>query len=49
MRLLVVEDNETLAKGLTTVLKGAGYAVDLVNDGQSAQAALSTTLAPTAR
>lgn len=44
MRLLVVEDNETLAKGLTTVLKGAGYAVDLVNDGQSAQAALSTTL-----
>ncbi len=44
LRLLVVEDNETLAQGLTTVLKGAGYAVDLVSDGQSAQAALSTTL-----
>lgn len=41
MRLLVVEDNETLAQGLTAVLKGAGYAVDLVTDGQSAQAALA--------
>ncbi|WP_282608146.1 response regulator transcription factor [Pelagibius sp. Alg239-R121] len=43
MRLLVVEDNETLAQGLTTVLKGAGYAVDRVNDGHSAEAALLTT------
>ena len=41
MRLLVVEDNETLAQGLTAVLKGAGYAVDLVTDGQSAEAALA--------
>ncbi|TQV79068.1 response regulator [Denitrobaculum tricleocarpae] len=42
MRLLVVEDNETLAQGLTAVLKGSGYAVDLVTDGQSAEAALAT-------
>lgn len=42
LRLLVVEDNETLAQGLTAVLKGAGYAVDLVIDGQSAEAALAT-------
>lgn len=41
MRLLVVEDNETLAQGLTAVLKGSGYAVDLVTDGQSAEAALA--------
>jgi two-component system OmpR family response regulator len=43
LRLLVVEDNEALAQGLTVVLKEAGYAVDLVTDGQSADAALSTT------
>ncbi len=42
MRLLVVEDNETLAQGLTAVLKSSGYAVDLVTDGQSAEAALAT-------
>lgn len=41
MRILVVEDNRTLADGLAAVLRGAGYAVDVVGDGRSAQAALS--------
>jgi two-component system OmpR family response regulator len=42
MRILVVEDNRTLADGLAAVLKVAGYAVDVVHDGVSADAVLST-------
>lgn len=42
MRILVVEDNKTLADGLAAVLRGAGYAVDVVGDGRLAQAALAT-------
>ncbi|RYE07773.1 MAG: response regulator transcription factor [Hyphomicrobiales bacterium] len=42
MRILVAEDNQTLASGLATVLRNAGYAVDVVSDGVSADAALST-------
>jgi two-component system OmpR family response regulator len=42
MRLLVVEDNATLADGLATVLRGNGYAVDVVGDGASAVAVLAT-------
>lgn len=42
MRILVVEDNKTLADGLAAVLRGTGYAVDVVGDGASAQAALAT-------
>lgn len=42
MRILVVEDNRTLAEGLVTVLRGAGYAVDAVHDGASADAVLAT-------
>ncbi|AKR54952.1 DNA-binding response regulator [Youhaiella tibetensis] len=42
MRILVVEDNLTLAEGLCAVLKGNGYAVDAVHDGLSAEAALRT-------
>lgn len=42
MRVLVVEDNRTLADGLATVLRAAGYAVDVVHDGVSADAVLST-------
>ncbi|CDP49898.1 response regulator [Paradevosia shaoguanensis] len=42
MRILVVEDNLTLAEGLSAVLKGNGYAVDSVHDGVSAEAALRT-------
>lgn len=42
MRILVVEDNRTLADGLAAVLRVAGYAVDVVRDGVSADAVLST-------
>jgi two-component system, OmpR family, response regulator len=41
MRLLVVEDNRTLADGVATVLRGMGYAVDVVHDGVSADAVLA--------
>lgn len=33
MRILVLEDNETLALGICHVLRSVGYAVDLLNDG----------------
>lgn len=33
MRLLIVEDNETLTNGLKTTLKAAGFAVDIAHDG----------------
>ncbi|MEI5680075.1 response regulator transcription factor [Mesorhizobium sp. CGMCC 1.15528] len=42
MRILVVEDNVTLANGLAAVLRGSGYAVDIVGDGASAVAVLAT-------
>lgn len=41
MRILVAEDNRTLADGLAAVLRGAGYAVDVVRDGASAHAVLA--------
>ncbi|HQZ11687.1 MAG TPA: response regulator transcription factor [Devosia sp.] len=41
MRILVAEDNTTLADGLAAVLRGAGYAVDVVGDGASAHAVLA--------
>jgi len=41
MRILVVEDNKTLAGGLSAVLRVAGYAVDVVHDGVSAEAVLA--------
>ena len=41
-RILVVEDNRTLADGLAAVLRVAGYAVDVVRDGVSADAVLTT-------
>ena len=41
MRLLIVEDNKTLADGLAKVLMDGGYVVDVVQDGESAQAALA--------
>jgi two-component system response regulator QseB len=40
MRVLVVEDDRMIAKGLHTALKQDGYAVDGVSDGRSASAAL---------
>jgi two-component system OmpR family response regulator len=42
VRILVVEDNATLAAGLAAVLKGSGYAVDVVGDGASAVAVVAT-------
>jgi len=41
MRILVVEDNKLLADGLAAVLRGSGYAVDVVRDGVSANAVLA--------
>jgi two-component system OmpR family response regulator len=41
MRILVVEDNEVLAAGLSTVLRSHGYAVDVTGDGISADAAIA--------
>lgn len=38
MRILLVEDNQPLAEGLAQLLTGAGYAVDWVGDGVSAEA-----------
>ncbi|MBA4758845.1 response regulator transcription factor [Sphingosinicella sp.] len=34
MRLLIVEDEPTLARQLRETLEGAGYAVDVANDGE---------------
>ncbi|MBI4921455.1 MAG: response regulator [Devosia nanyangense] len=42
MRILVVEDNTTLASGIASVLRAAGYAVDVVHDGVSAEAVIAT-------
>jgi two-component system OmpR family response regulator len=38
VRILLVEDNQTLAEGLASILRGSGYAVDMVADGASAEA-----------
>ncbi|MGF6174898.1 response regulator [Ensifer sp. 4252] len=38
MRILLVEDNQVLAEGLSAILRGSGYAVDVVSDGASAHA-----------
>jgi two-component system, OmpR family, response regulator len=38
VRILLVEDNQALAEGLTTILRGSGYVVDAVADGASAEA-----------
>lgn len=42
MRILLVEDNETLADGLSSILRSSGYAVDMVRDGASADAVTAT-------
>jgi two-component system OmpR family response regulator len=41
MRILVIEDDATLADGVTRALRQAGYAVDWVNDGTAADRALA--------
>lgn len=38
MRILLVEDNLSLAEGLTALLRHTGHAVDCVHDGASAEA-----------
>ncbi len=42
MRILLVEDNAALADGLVAILRGSGYAVDVVHDGMSADAVIAT-------
>ena len=42
MRLLLVEDNESIGKGIHSGLSQAGYAVDWVKDGSTAQSALTS-------
>ena len=41
MRILLVEDNLSLSEGLASILRGSGYAVDVVQDGASADALAS--------
>jgi len=41
MRLLIVEDDTVLADGLSRSLRSCGYAVDMVDDGERAMAALA--------
>jgi DNA-binding response OmpR family regulator len=43
MRVLVVEDDPMIAKGLHTALRQDGYAVDGVSDGRSASEALRSS------
>ena len=42
MRILIAEDDRVLADGLLRSLRNAGYAVDRVEDGSQADAALAT-------
>jgi len=41
LRILLVEDNQVLSEGLSALLRGSGYAVDVVSDGTSADAAIA--------
>ncbi|MEO9825833.1 MAG: response regulator transcription factor [Paracoccaceae bacterium] len=40
MRIVIVEDNESVAKGIAYVLQDTGHAVDLIHDGAEADAFL---------
>lgn len=42
MKIVVVEDNISMAKGIAYVLRDAGHAVDIVHDGNQAEAFLRT-------
>ncbi len=42
MRILIAEDDEVLADGLSRSLRAAGYAVDVVGNGQTADSALAS-------
>jgi two-component system OmpR family response regulator len=41
LRILIAEDDEVLADGLSRSLRAAGYAVDVVGSGQAADSALA--------
>lgn len=41
LRILLVEDNRALSEGLVALLRGSGYAVDVVGDGASADAVMA--------
>jgi two-component system response regulator QseB len=43
MRVLLIEDDRMIAKGLETALRQEGYAVDAMGDGRSAAEALRTS------
>ncbi|MAM76075.1 response regulator transcription factor [Tistrella mobilis] len=43
MRVLLVEDDDRLSEGVVMGLTGAGFAVDRVEDGEGAEAALAVT------
>lgn len=40
MRIVIVEDNESVAKGIAYVLRDAGHALDMIHDGLQADAHL---------
>lgn len=40
MRIVIVEDNESVARGIAYVLRDTGHAVDLIHDGAEADAFL---------
>ena len=42
MRIILVEDNETLAKGISYRMEDAGHSVDVLNDGSVADLYLKT-------
>jgi two-component system response regulator QseB len=44
MRVLLVEDDGMIAQGLQTALRQSGFAIDWMRDGNSAAAALQTTV-----
>ena len=37
MRIVLVEDNQSLARGITYRLQDLGHAVDLISDGLAAE------------
>ena len=42
MRIVIVEDNQSVAKGIAYVLRDSGHAVDLIHDGTEADAFLQS-------
>ena len=42
MRIVIVEDNESVAKGIAYVLRDTGHAVDLIHDGAEADGFLQS-------